>query len=349
MRRRGLAVLLGTCVAVAALAEEGPTISGFLNVTGNVNLNNPASKMSGLHSYDAVANTFIMNAAHIAFTGSPSEDVAYVVELDIGSDAVVTSLGVAPNGFDFQEAYITYKFGDSGLELKVGKFATYMGIEVIESPDNPVMSRGFLYGLAESFTHTGTVLTYAPSDKFDVVLGAVNGWDVAVDGGPGAGMTLLVKVGVTPSESFGLSISLLTGPDSTDGSGSTLTSADVTGAVEFGEKVSLNFQYNAGGDNLGTWNGFAIEPVFKLTDTISLGARFEQFTDKNDIRNPLTSPAANGVYTNFTVAPSFALSDALTLRAEFRLDSADWNAFTDKVGNPARTQSTIALELISKF
>jgi hypothetical protein len=335
-------VLLGTCVVVAAPAEEGPTISGFVNVTYNTNFNNPDSETTGLRSYDAATSTFIMNAAHLEVKGSPSEALGYVVELDVGSDAAVTS---GDDDFDFQEAYITYKFGDSGCSLKAGKFATYMGIEVIESPDNPVISRGFLYGLAESFTHTGIVFEHAFSEKFDVALGAVNGWDVAVDSD--GEQTFLAKVGMTPSERFGLSISVLSGPDGT--AGSDLTSYDVTGACSLGEKTTLNFQYNTGSDDAGEWNGFALEPVFRLTDTVSLGVRFEQFTDEDDVRTGLASPAGEGKYTNITVAPAFAISEALTLRAEVRLDSADWDAFEDEGGGVTDGQTTLALELIAKF
>ena len=348
MRRCRLGVLLGTCVAAAALAEDGPTISGFVNVTGNVNLNRPPSLMSGLRSYDAAADTFIMNAAHLALTGSPSKNVDYVVELDIGSDAVVTSGDDVTDGldeFDVQEAYVTYKFGDSGCSLKAGKFATYMGIEVIESPDNPVISRGFLYGFAESFTHTGVVLEHAFSEKLDVAIGAVNGWDVAVDADDQ--QTLLAKVGITPSDKFGVSISLLCGPDGTGGSN--LTAYDVTGAVGLSEKIALSFQYNLGSDSAGSWSGFAVEPVFGFTDAVSLGVRFEQFADKGDVRTLLASPVGQGTYTNITLAPAFKLSEALTLRAEFRLDSADWDAFEDKSGGATNIQTTLALELISRF
>ncbi len=340
MRRCGFGVLLGMCVAAAAPAEDGPTISGFVNVTYNTNLNDPPSNTNGgLRSYDFNTKTFIMNAAHLALEGSPSDGVDYVVELDFGSDAEVTS---GDDDFDVQEAYVTYKLGDTGLELKAGKFATYMGIEVIESPDNPVVSRGYLYGLAESFTHVGAVITYAPSDSFDIVIGAVNGWDVSVD--TDGEQTVLGKIGITPSDAFGLSISVLSGPDGTGGSN--LTAYDVTGSVGLGEKIALNFQYNTGDDSAGKWSGFTIQPVFECIETISLGVRYESFDDSDDVRAGL---GTGGTYTNISVAPAFELSEGLTLRAELRYDTADWGAFEASDGTATDSQTTVALELISKF
>ena len=337
MRRLSLAVLLGTCAAFTALGQEGPTISGFVNVSANVNFNDGV--VSELRAYDGAADTFLLNTAHVAITGSPSDGVDYVIELDIGNDAVVTS---GDDDFDVQEAYITYKLGDSGCSLKMGKFATYMGIEVIESPDNPVISRGFLYGLAESFTHTGIVLEHTFSDKLDVAVGVVNGWDVSVNDGM---QTLVAKVGITPNENFGVSISLLSGADGNNGAD--LFSWDVTGSAQLGEKVSLNFQVNSGEDDDptlgGKWSGFALEPVFTITDTFSLGARFEVFDDKDGVR----AGGAGDKYTNFTVAPTFKLSESLTLRAEVRIDTADKG--TPFEGGVEDSQTTLALELISTF
>ena len=48
---------------------------------------------------------------------------------------------------------IDYVPGD--LTLTGGKFVTYEGIEVIEGPVNPTLTRGFLFGLAEAIGHVG--------------------------------------------------------------------------------------------------------------------------------------------------------------------------------------------------
>ena len=47
-----------------------------------------------------------------------------------------------------------------GLTLKMGKFTTPMGFEVIEAPEQPAaVSRSFLFGYAIPFTHTGVLAT----------------------------------------------------------------------------------------------------------------------------------------------------------------------------------------------
>jgi hypothetical protein len=53
---------------------------------------------------------------------------------------------------------------------------------------------GFLFNLAEPFTHVGAVATYR-AGAFDAALGAVNGWDVVTDNN--TGKTILGKAAYT--------------------------------------------------------------------------------------------------------------------------------------------------------
>src|SRR5688500_5962825 len=160
----------------AATPSLAPTISGFIDGTYNYNFNHPAAGVTPYHTYTAPHHSFLLNAAHLALTGGDGK-LSYALEIDAGTDAFVNTLD---DDFDVQEAWAAYTT-DLGLGFKVGKFVTFNGIEVIESGANPTISRGFLFGLAEPFTHVGALVTYKISDQLDVAAGAVNGWDVMVD------------------------------------------------------------------------------------------------------------------------------------------------------------------------
>jgi hypothetical protein len=67
--------------------------------------------------------------------------------------------------FDLQEAYISGRIPiGNGPVVKVGKFVTLLGYEVIESPNDLNYSRGYLFSLAIPLTHTGVLASYSFTD-----------------------------------------------------------------------------------------------------------------------------------------------------------------------------------------
>ena len=76
--------------------------------------------------------------------------------------------------FDLQEAYISARVPiGEGPVIKVGKFVTLLGSEVIESPSNLNYSRGYLFTLAIPLTHTGVLASYSFTDWLSVQGGIV--------------------------------------------------------------------------------------------------------------------------------------------------------------------------------
>ena len=75
---------------------------------------------------------------------------------------------------------MTYALNDT-LQAKLGKYVTLLGAEVIDNTGNFNISRSFLFGHAIPFTHNGLRLTYTPSDRFQMNIGVVNGWDKFVE------------------------------------------------------------------------------------------------------------------------------------------------------------------------
>jgi hypothetical protein len=312
-------------------------------------------------AYDG-ANGFQLHAAHLAIKHQATEHVTGVIEFDAGSDAAVNNFTAFTPGtrqlFDVQEAYGVYS--NNGLTFTAGKFATYEGIEVIEGPSNPTITRGFLYYLAEPVTHVGAKLHYA-TGPIDVGVGVVNGWDT---NGLGAlpltyfttdnnnAKTGIFRIGVTPVPQFWAAVSGTYGVEKAGIDEDPRMSLDLTGAVIPSDTVTINFQANLGSekkapgplDAMGnptivdaSWMGFGVQPLLKF-GAASVGARFEYFKDTKGSR---TLVANDPSYINVTLTPGYTFDGALTLRGEFRYDSSSEEVL-GMPGDLKKNQSSIA-------
>ena len=340
-----------------------PTLSGFVEVSYNVNFNNPVDNVNVLQIYHGVQNTILLNTAHLVIAGSPVEGLSYALELDFGSDAQVNGsvnsiLAADADGdavsvkddFDIQEAYVTY-VSPLKLGVKAGKFSSYQGIEVIESPANPTISRGIIFGFATPFTHTGALLTYQVTDKLDVAVGAINGFDLLIDNNEGK--TAVAKLGLNLGDSLSLVASSLTGLEQV-GNANRRTIADFVGVTKVIPGVDLWFGGNfgveqgasvvvAGGD--ARWFGFSLQPLVRLSDSFAVGARAEFFSDTDGARTGV----AQRLFTA-SLSPSYQLLPGLTVRAEGRLDFSDQQVFhTDDAATLTTQQALFLSELILSF
>ena len=342
------AAVLGWAVLAGA---EGPKVNGFVDLSYNRNLSAGKSATTNtLHSFDSAANTFLLNAVHLAANGSGGDAVSYTVEMDMGTDAAATNSGGLGAGdeMDLQEAYVVYHRPGAKLGFKAGKFVTYEGIEVIESGANPTITRGLLFGLAEPYTHTGAVATYQLSSALDVNAGVVNGWDLFVDNNRRP--TGVVKLGYNGGDKLALTVSAYMGPEQAGNTDNTRLSLDATGITKSVKKVDLWFQANYGKEDQAApdggdaaWMGFGLQPIFHLSDKFCLGARYEYFKDSDGAR----SGAVQALQT-VSLVPTYCLSEGLVTRAEIRMDRSDEKVFVDKDGATDQ-QLQVAAEMVFSF
>lgn len=349
------------CLFVALLGfvecvySEQPHVSGFINTTYNYDFNKPLSRTTALRSYDNQTNTILLNAVHTSLTGSIEEGIGYTIEADYGSDAALNTPGGAGDGddFDLQEAYLTYHVGlEKGIDLTVGKFVTLEGIEVIESPDNFNISRGFLYGLTEPFTHTGAKIDYEVNSWSQVTLGIVNGWDLASDNNNGK--TGIWRLGFDFGDPLSFGISGTYGPEKADNDKDNRTSIDVTGSSKLCSSLVCAFQFNYGEEEgflVGSstrpvqWRGFAIQPKWDITESFSLGTRYEYLEDDDGSRT-----GTKQVLRNVAVTPTLKLNESITVRAEYRHDWSNKKVFeNDKGVFNKKNTSTSMVEFIYAF
>lgn len=349
--RRFLGVALAATLTAAPVLAAPPQISGFVDATYNRTLNRNTARTNAHHSFDARGNTFLLNAAHLALSGQDGDRLSYAVEIDAGTDAAATAsagLGLGDD-FDLQEAYVNYTFGGTDLAVTAGKFVTYQGIEVIESIANPTITRGFLFGLAEPYTHTGAVATYQASPRLKVGLGAVNGWDLFVDNNDAP--TWVARAGLDLGDPLSLGLCGYLGPEQEGDEDALRQSVDLTGRTKALPAVDLWFQVNFGSEDGAaldggdaSWFGIGLQPVYAVSEKLSLGARYELFDDGDGARSGVAQ-----TLQNVTVTPAYRLHESLLTRAEVRVDLSNEDAFLDADDEPTGSQLQVSGEIIYSF
>lgn len=311
----------------AAPAIPAPSVNGYVEAGYHINFTEKSvSKPIPMRVYDPAGNSFALHAAHLAISEKFTDSISAVIGIDAGRDAVANSGGVYPwtisNQFavDIREAYANYASGV--FTLTAGKFVTYEGIEVIDGPLNPTITRGFLFGFAEPFTHTGVKGHFQLGSAVNFGVGVVNGWDLIGDNNQGK--TILARLAFfAPTDPFFAALSGSVGPEQPGNSKNQRISVDLTGVINASSALALWYQFNVGNEKnppanggvTGTWWGFGVQPVLTV-DTFSLGGRIEYFSD------PKAARSLGGNFFNITVTPGVKLADVFKLRAEFRADIA---------------------------
>lgn len=131
--------------------------------------------------------------------GSEGFDVGFRFDAMYGTDAQNTqafgnTLGRwdYANGFDhgvygwaLPQLYAEFAYYDTSV--KVGKFYTPVGYEVVTSPGNFFYSHALTMNFSEPFTHTGALATYEGIEDITVYGGYTLGWDTGFDSVRGGG------------------------------------------------------------------------------------------------------------------------------------------------------------------
>ncbi len=377
----------GSAVVLVPSGFHGVQISGFVDTMYTYNLNEPEGGTNTLRVFDTQSNGFMINNAQLAVekVASAESPVGFKTELMFGTDAevvggVTTGLGDnahthagavstgATDEVELQEAYVQYLAPvGQGLDVRVGKFATLHGAEVIESKDNWNISRSFLFGYAIPFTHTGLRATYPITESLSTTVGLSNGWDLVDD--TNKAKTVEWNLMAMPTETTMIGGTYMFGAEQTTGNNTNqrhlldlVASWQPTEALQ----LKLNYDYAVEDDGAGTvggfanddnavWHGLAAYAKYALTDKTSVAVRTEYFNDVDGVRTALTS-GINGTTDDdiklyeFTITGEHQVHEHLLARLEYRHDAANAAIYNtdDGVGEKSY-QDTIALEFIAPF
>ena len=182
-------------------AQKGITLSGYVDVSYTEQFGGRGTGFGGgesnLHEFDRNNNNFNVNAVKLALEKAlPDKNewaAGFRIDTIIGSDAkylgdnafngTSSSSGFTNNnsGVALEQALVKFRIPvGNGLDIYAGKFVTFLGYEVIESPANLNFSRGLLFTNAIPLTHTGVYADYKFNDTVEAKFGVVDGWNNSV-------------------------------------------------------------------------------------------------------------------------------------------------------------------------
>ena len=353
--------LTGGALAEEAKPETSPLdqwkeklgMSLYLQGGYTYNFWNPDPSENAFRLFDHKANSLTLDLAQVQFMrDAPLGGVGFKLKVSAGETAKFIhsrGLGIkdgqAPadtSPFDLTEANIQYNAPlGKGLKVTFGKFATFLGAEVIEAKDNPNYSRSFLYNYATPFTHTGLSVSYPFSEALTTALYLVNGWDNVEDNN--SGKTLGFSLAWTPVEQLAMSFNVIYGPEQKDNNSNNRFLFDWIATIKPIKNLSfiLNADYgseqkdpNAKGMD-SYWAGVAGIVKYDFNDLFSLAFRGEFFNDQDGARTG-TSQRLKEI----TLTPEFRVFKGLIIRPEYRYDWSDQKSFN---GNKDKSQFTLAL------
>jgi hypothetical protein len=336
-------------------------ISGFVDTSYTFNLNGPDSRLNTARVFDTEANNFNLHAGEVVLEKLPPDSggVGFRTDLFFGEDAkLIRDMDSSTaDDFEVQQAYISLKpppacnlpFG-CWEWIKVGKFVTMHGAEVIEAKDNWNFSRSLLFGYAIPFTHTGIRIGYQFPGGLRGYLGVNNGWDQVKDNNKGKSVE--GALAWAASDKLAFNLAGIYGPEQTSNDRSQRGLIDFLVTYKPFDKWTfmLNADYAHEEDALGkgkngSWSGVAGYVRYDPLTWLSLISRTEFFSDRQGLR--VISGTRQDIWEQ-TLTLEFRPYKDLITRLEYRHDKSSSPIFTDSQ-SPTSHQDTIGLQMIYVF
>jgi Putative beta-barrel porin-2, OmpL-like. bbp2 len=385
-------------------AQKGITLSGYVDTSytyqfagsgeyGQAGVNpggGPGNSQAALRQFDVSNNTFNVNAVKIALEKAlPDKNewaAGFRIDTIYGSDAqflgdtafngnAATSTGTVNNsGLAIEQALVKFRIPiGNGLDIYAGKFVTFLGYEVIESPANLNFSRGLLFTNLIPLTNTGVYADYKFNSTVEAKLAVVDGWNnstspSSVTDRSDFGKAIMGQVNVNaPGGNANITQSFIYSPQGEPGINSGTAGGFNTGTQFEGVydiwgnwnptfvkngNLLLGFNGDIGQEAQSGFYGIALYAQYKFTKVFSLAGRAEYIHDdssatpKFGVVNPTTGVAGAQDDYAYTLTASFNMWDNLLTRIEYRIDDVSGN--TTGTGH-TQIENEISLNAVYSF
>ncbi len=169
-------------------------------------------------------------------------DVGFHTQLVFGENARV----LQSTGFRMDRDGDVSQFSDSvnlptpdhdGVQVKVGRMATLLGYEAIETPLDPNVSVGNAVLCAEYFTQTGVGVEHRFNSHVDAQVRVLNGWDQVADvnGRP----SYMARVGLAPDALMTVAVAAFTGPEQPGNNSALRSGVELFASRKFGRVTTF--------------------------------------------------------------------------------------------------------------
>lgn len=374
--RKPLMWLLDKANLAKPLDDAGINIYGYVEGSWTFDVNHPSAGVIAGRAFDVQEQSITLNQLDLTIertvdTTKNKFDVGFRLEQIYGADAAFihsnglttyspSKIGAArkpKNQYDLNQAYIDFAVPvGQGMGIRVGKWNTLLGYEVISPTGNALYSHSFLFTQLP-YTHTGVLVSYNLSDTMSVTGGFTRGWDQSLEDVNGSlDVTGQIKYA---HDKFAMYVNAISGPERPSGTTSGWrTVIDFIGVYNYSDNLVLavnadyGFEPQVDAGKTAQWYGAAVYAGYKITDMFTLNVRGEWFDDQDGAAPASFSPGQPNQFYEATIGMAikpFAqsnLGSGLVFRPEIRWDYADKPAWT---GNDTHNQLTFAIEAYYAF
>jgi Putative beta-barrel porin-2, OmpL-like. bbp2 len=306
--------------------------------------------------YDRQQNAFALNALAVVLDKpyDPAKfSAGFHTEVLVGQDATViqsTGFKLGDQG-DIPHLYVTLNVptaSGNGLQFKVGRIPTLLGLEVIETYANPNWSEGNQFIYVENFTGTGLSVETKFNDHVDAQFRVINGWDQVAD--VNTHKSLMGRVGIYPDAVTSLGIVGFWGPEEPNDNTANRYGVDGLLWRKLG-KAQLWVQADYGQEQANAalpdptqdakWWAFGAWVANDFSSTLGLALRADYVNDENGARTSNVlgfAPNAGQKFGSGTATLNIRSWPNAVVRPELRYDRSNLATFNGK-----KDQITVAL------
>jgi hypothetical protein len=221
------------------------------------------------------------------------------------------------------------------LQLKAGKIATLLGVEVGEDVLNPNLGIGYQDIFLEPFTETGAELDAKVSPKWDAELRLTNGWDQVTD--VNKSKTVTARLGLTPDDKTLIALTGYLGPEQPQNNHDNRSGVDLVASRKIISALTAQLQLDYGEEEnaapdggLATWTAAGGWLTYVFAPTASLAIRGDYMNDRNGARTSgvLGLPVNTGMEVgSVTATANVSYWPHALMRPEIRFDRSSLPVF----------------------
>lgn len=294
--------------------------------------------------YDRHENNFSLNVVNLSLDRpTPTDRVGagFHAEAWLGQNAeLVKSVGLnlGPDA-DIWQAYATLNMPLSGkgnyLQLKAGKMATLLGVEVGEDVSNPNFGVSYQDIFLEPYTETGAELDVKVDPHWDAELRVSNGWDQVTD--VNQSKTVMGRLGLTPDDKTLIALTGYVGPEQARNEANERAGVNVVASRKLTSAATALLQLDYGQDehaaadgSQARWYAAGVWVTCEVARAATLALRGDYMNDQDGARTSgvLGFPANSGMKVGgLTGTLNIKTWDHVLLRPEGRFDRATLPVF----------------------
>ncbi len=302
--------------------------------------------------YDRFRNQFMLNAVAVVLDkpyDAAKVSAGFHTELMFGQNATLIKSAGADFGaqVDVPHLYVTLNVptaGGNGVQFKVGRIPTLLGLEVIETYANPNWSEGNQFIYVENFTGTGVSLEAKLNRYVDAQFRVINGWDLVRDNNKRK--SVMGRVGLYPDSVTSFAVVGFWGPEQPNNVVANRYGLEGLLWRKFG-KAAVWVQADYGKEQSVSWSALGGWITYDLSAAVGVAFRADYVDDKNGARTSgvLGFPATTGQrFGSATATLNVRAWPGALVRPELRYDRSTIYAF-----DASKDQFTAALAVAYIF